>query len=103
MAAVPAAWAAMTVATARLLYGRWRGRLTAFAASWETAGNGETAARALASALFWPLVLLLAAVMFRPPPTEKERAEAEKARAAEAEEQAAHIRRLERELGIGGG
>lgn len=95
-------YAVVSLITARLLYARWRGEMKAlggfelycrkcraYAAS--LASDHETVLRVIIAALFWPLALLVFAVVFRPPPTAAERAATEarlKARIAELEREA---------------
>jgi hypothetical protein len=96
-------YAVVWLLTTRWLYGRWRGALRPFtSSSWcdkcfgnaRHVGEPETAARAIITGLAWPLALLVVTVVFRPPPTAAERAEAERRLRARVAE-------LERELGIG--
>ena len=108
-----AAW----LVTARALYARWRG-LTRGKRDCNTHGStryrvhrccydqtrsadGEAAALAVLAALAFPLVLLVALVRFRPPPTAMERAEAQARLEERNEKLQARNAELERELGIG--
>ena len=97
--------------TARILFARWRGadvgrrdchrhgsehhRFKSDKCCYDStsAADGEAAFYAITAAVAWPLVLLVAAVRFRPPPTAAERAEAEK-------KLKARIAELEREAGL---
>src|SRR5438128_910436 len=92
--------------TARWLYARWRGsdvtrRDCAAHGSWESRyirppakccmdkaplTDGASAAIAVPAALFWPLVLAVALVRFRPPPTAAGQAEAKAALTARVAE-----------------
>ncbi len=105
------AYFALWLLTARTLYARWRVNWDMSRHSCPVHGDphrgswqkccfdqpadalGAAAAAAMAVALLWPMVLLVALVRFRPPPTAAERAETENRLTARVAE-------LERELGM---
>ena len=113
-AIVPGCYALAWLLTARLLYSRWRGsgtgnrqcrqhgtaelrrlRYQRVRCCYDAApgSDGENAACAMAAALIWPLVLLTAAVRYKPRPTAMEQREAQ-------ERLTARVAELESELGI---
>jgi hypothetical protein len=75
---------------ARKLYGRWRGKLEF---CYDDLSDGSVALLAMCAALVWPVAVLAALVMFRPPPAAADLAKA-------GEEQRRRIAELERELGL---
>jgi hypothetical protein len=86
--------------TARVLYGRWRGvikpRPFQCWSCWSDLGaarDAEVAAWAIIAGALWPAALLVALVVFRPPPTAAEQA-------AENAKLTKRIGDLERELNL---
>lgn len=105
--------------TARRLYGLWRGCATGkrecrrhgtvpyrrivgpdCCYDYTAASDGEAVLYAMAAAVFWPVVCLVALVRFRPPATVAERKATAKALREQVADRDKRVADLERELGI---